>query len=61
MAVSLEDQLKAAQREVAMRRGVYPRWVASGRMTAKKAADETSAMEAIVETLQRLVQADRLI
>ena len=37
----------AAIREVGMRRRVYPRWVAQGKMTAKQAATEIAVMEAI--------------
>lgn len=61
MAVSLEVQLKAARRELAMRKSAYPKWVKAGKMTEAKASDETEAMAAIVETLERLEAADRLI
>ncbi len=37
----------AALREVKMRRRVYPRWVAGGRMTQAKADEEIAIMEAI--------------
>ena len=44
-----EDKLKAAEREVKMRRRVYPRWVADGKMTQVQADREIAIMEAIAE------------
>jgi hypothetical protein len=61
MAVEIGDQLKAAKREAALRRRVYPRWVEGKRMTQAKADDEIAAMDAIVETLERLEKATRLL
>ena len=50
--MNLEEQIKAAARELAMRRNVYPKWVASGRMKQAVADHETEAMAAILETLK---------
>ena len=47
------DQLACAERELALRRNVYPGWVKSGRMQQAKADFETAAMAAIVQTLER--------
>ena len=49
----LEDQIACAERELALRRRVYPKWVDSGRMKPAKAEQEITAMEAIVATLNR--------
>lgn len=38
--ISLEDQAAACERELKMRRRVYPRWVADNRMTQAKADAE---------------------
>lgn len=54
-AVPLKEQANAARREVAMRRRVYPRWVAAKKMPQAKADAEIAAMEAIVETLVALI------
>jgi hypothetical protein len=54
---TMNDRIKAAQREVAMRRRVYPRWVAAGKMTQQKADYEIKLMEDIVETLARFQHA----
>lgn len=53
MKVSLQDQLKCVKREAAMRRNVYPKWVASGKWTQEQANREIAAMDAVVETIQR--------
>ena len=37
----------AAEREVKMRRRVYPKWVANGRMTQAEANHQIQVMEAI--------------
>lgn len=52
--VPLDAQIAAAERELALRRRVYPRWVAAGKMKNEKAVAETAAMTAIVETLKGL-------
>ena len=52
--MTLKDQLDCARRELALRRNVYPKWVASGRMTQAKADHETQAMAAIVATLEKM-------
>lgn len=49
--VSMDDMIGCAKRELMLRKRVYPRWVADGRMTEKKAEDEISFMNAIVEHL----------
>lgn len=44
-----EDKRKAIERELKMRKRVYPRWVAEGgRMTQAKADHEIAVMEAIL-------------
>lgn len=60
-AVPMIDQLRCAERELKMRQRAYPRWIAANRMTASQAASETRAMEAIVETLRKLAEGERLI
>lgn len=50
-----------AEREAAMRRRVYPRWVESGRMTQGKATAEIKMMEAIAAHFRRLAEKERLL
>ena len=44
-----------AVRELAMRRRVYPRWVAGGKMKQDAADHEIAAMEAIMEHFAALL------
>jgi hypothetical protein len=55
--VPLPRQIACVQRELAMRRSAYPRFVASGRMTAEQAARETWEMQGVLDTLRRLAGA----
>lgn len=54
MTVSLDAQLACAKRELAMRRGYYPKRVASGAMSQAAMDPEIAAMEAIVATLEKV-------
>ncbi len=57
MSVSIQDQIKEAQRELGLRRRLYPDWVQQGRLTLEDSYRQLAAMDAIVETLKR-VQAE---
>lgn len=57
--VSLDMQLRCAQRELKIRRDVYPAWVRAGRMNKFTAEDEIARMAAIVKTLQNLLESSR--
>ena len=52
MKISIADQIKCVERELAMRRRVYPNWVASKKMTQEKADHEIAAMEAVFDTVR---------
>lgn len=52
--VSLTAQIACIKREIAMRERVYPRWVHAKRMTEAAAVREQQAMQAVLETLERL-------
>lgn len=52
--ITLYEQIQAVERELAMRRKVYPRRVADRKMTQAKADREIAAMEAIHTTLTAL-------
>lgn len=54
MAVSLPDQLACVEREIVMRKRVYPNWVAAGKMSPAKADAELAAMRAVATTLRAL-------
>ncbi len=53
-AVSLAGQIAEVERELAMRKAVYPRWVADRRITQAAADARTIAMEAVLATLKGL-------
>ena len=47
--VSTREKLACVERELALRRSAYPKWVKAGRMKPHVASHEIRAMEAIVE------------
>lgn len=53
-SVSIARQIEAVERECRMRRQVYPRRVADGRMTQRQAETETAVMEAVLATLRQV-------
>lgn len=54
MNVDLDAQISCLNRELSLRRRVYPKWIETGRMTRKKANDEIEAMQAAVNSLMVL-------
>lgn len=57
-AVGLADQIKEVGREIGMRRGVYPKWVAANRLSQEEVDQRIAAMEAVYATLKSLQQED---
>lgn len=51
MQVTLNDQIKCVQREIAMRKACYSKWVDGNRMKQDMADKELAAMEAVLDTL----------
>jgi hypothetical protein len=51
-SITLDQQIEAVAREIGMRARVYPRWVASNKMSQAKADHEQAAMRAVLATLQ---------
>lgn len=54
MAISVTEMIACAEREVGMRKFVFPRRVGNHQMTQKKSDYEIACMEAIVEKLKSL-------
>jgi hypothetical protein len=52
--IPIAEVLACCQREAALRKRVYPRWVQQGRMTEEKSAYEISRMEAACFHLAKL-------
>jgi hypothetical protein len=55
------EKLKCAQRELEMRKRVYPRWVAENKMTQSFCDREMRVMAAIIEDYEKLEVMERLI
>ena len=55
------DLSACAEREAKMRRRVYPRWVADGRMTQAKAVAETAMMDHMAGHFRALAEKERLV
>jgi hypothetical protein len=53
---TLLEQIKSVEREIALRKRAYPRWVAQQRMSRQQAEREILAMEAVRETLRELAR-----
>lgn len=51
---SLAQQIACVEREIAQRKHVYPRLIAAGKLTQKKADHELACMQAVLETLKGL-------
>jgi hypothetical protein len=52
--IPLQAQIVELERELALRARVYPRFVASGKMSQKAADHHTDCLRAAIETLKRL-------
>lgn len=52
---TIEAQMACVKREIAMRKNVYPKWVASGRMKLDMAEREIDCMTAVLRSLETLV------
>lgn len=61
MSIPIGEQVECVERELRQRARVYPRLIESGRMTPNKAREETTRMEAVLATLQKLAEGQRLI
>lgn len=54
-------KLRAIARELEFRRAVYPRQVATGKMTASHAREQIAIMEAIRDDYAKLAERERLL
>lgn len=52
--ITLADEIAEVEREIAMRRKVYPRWVETKRMGQQQADRHIAVMEAVLERLRAL-------
>lgn len=61
MSKTIDEQIKCAQRELGMRKMVYPRRVAEGKMLPQTAQHETDCMAAILQTLEQVKKQPQLL
>jgi len=61
MSEILDRQIQCVEREIAMRRAVFPTRVAAGKMPQSAADDEIAAMEGVLKTLQFMRQYESVI
>ena len=54
--ISFDDQIACLAREIALRRNVYPKWVAKGNMRQEEADREVTRMEAALQSVKALQQ-----
>lgn len=59
LPVDLRDMLACVDREIGMRRSVYPRWVAAGKMKQSRADREIEVMEALRHYLVNQIAAEK--
>ncbi len=52
--ITLDQQIADVEREIAMRKAVYPKWVAAGKLKQAKANQQIVTMEAVSSTLNWL-------
>ena len=50
--VTVEDMLAECEREIALRRRVYPRWIETGRISQQKADRQIEVLKALVMHLR---------
>ena len=51
---SLEAQIAEIDRELAMRKAAYPKWIRDGRLSQTQADRQMAAMQAVASTLRRM-------
>lgn len=57
-APTLQDQIAEIRRELGMRKGAYPRFVAAGKMKQATADRQVACLEAALKTLEALPRAN---
>ena len=59
--ITASDKLSCVQRELKMRRQLYPRWVEEGKMSEGAAAHQLACMEDIVRDYRAAAEKERLL
>lgn len=56
MSVTLQEQLEEVNREIEMRKRIYPKWIREQKITPERADSKMRAIKAVAETLRILVE-----
>ena len=59
--ITATDKLACLERELKMRKKVYPRWVEEGKMSEGKATHELACIEALITDYRGAAEKERLI
>ena len=54
LPIDLTAQVQEVEREIKLRRRVYPRWIIDGKLTQAAADRQIEVMEAVLATLRRV-------
>lgn len=54
LPIDLTAQVQEVEREIKLRRRVYPRWIADGRLSQGAADRQIETMKAVLATLRRV-------
>lgn len=54
--ISFDDQIACLARELALRRNIYPKWVAKGKMRQEEADREIALMETALQSVKAFQQ-----
>jgi hypothetical protein len=57
--ITTKDKLKCAERELALRQRVYPKFVEQGKMSEGQKEHELAAMQAIVDDYRAAVEKEK--
>jgi len=57
----LADQIRCIEREISLRKRVYPQLIERAKMSQRKATDEIATMEAVLLTLREVDEKERLL
>lgn len=52
--ITIDEQIQAVERELKLRRTLYPKWIEKRKIKKEKADYEIKAMEAVLESLKYL-------
>jgi hypothetical protein len=61
MVIAAEDKLREIERELKLRRRLYPHWIEIGKIEAGEAKRRIEVMQAIADDYEKQAQTERLL